>query len=803
VASGDGSHGSGSDSGYAVTLDTRHAVIPRTEDKTTARSRIPGGSAPAGLSRSKPDLRRRSGERAWEEQSLLWCAFAFAAGVAVYALLPEEPSLVVLGVVLAGAGLSALFLVLRQTALGRPAVLLLALWCGLTAGSLRTAAVAAPRIGEAMNVTVTGQVVERTAGRSGARLVVRVDSVGDLDAAAAGFPGKVRLRVPAESGGQVGEHVRLRARLFPPMGPVFPGGYDYSFRAYFDGIGATGFSYGPATVIKGEPGSAFTRSAAFVAQLRAGLAERIRALLPGAAEAPLIVALLVGDRSGITEEQEQVLRSSGLAHILAISGLHMALFAGGTYAAVLLLLALYPPLTLNWPIHKWAALAALASAAVYLAISGAAVATQRSFVMIAVVFLGILVGRRGITLRSVALAGLLLLLIAPERLFFPGFQMSFSAVICLVAVYDLWRRRRQVLTVRAERPGGWRGLSLHVARWGAGLFVTALVAGLATGIVGAHHFGRVAPFGLVGNMLGMPVFSLLVMPMGVLALVLMPFGLAALPLSVMSCGVAVLMEIARFTAGLEAGAGATGRLDGAAALLLLSALFGGLLVSGRARFLAALPLVAGLTVAAASRPPDLQIGASGQRVAARDASGLLRYSGRPSSFETELWLQAEGVPTDTIKTRKMTSPQRRCDESGCVVRAHGPPADSAARLSNRFLAVALPKLPEAVEDDCRYADIIVSDIVVPGSCGAGLVIDREARSRRGAASLWLSFRHRGTGPPKGTPEEKADTGDDTEGLEIERLIFAIAETPRPWHVPGDVTRAKLRRLERDGADRTR
>jgi len=782
----------------AATLEASGAEIPNL--KTGGANNRPASQVMAWLKRSSESAAPDAGfEQYWEEQGLLWCAFALAAGIAVYGVLPTEPSL--FGVlIVAGSAAAYLLHALRHRSLGWKAALMLACVIGFAVAAVRSAGVEAPRLGEDMNVTLTGTVLERQATARQARLVVSVASVNGWQVTGRGFPQKVRMRVPADSDGAVGDHVRLRGRLFPPPGPVHPGGYDFSFRAYFDRIGATGFSYGPAELLAPVDNSPAMRAAALVAKLRTGLADQIRSVLKAGPESALIVAVLVGDRSGIAEEQEESLRAAGLAHILAISGLHMALFAGGTYGGVLLLLALIPSLALRWPTHKWAALAALLAAVFYLLLSGAGVATQRSFLMIALVFLGILTGRRGLTLRSVALAGFVLLLFAPERLFLPGFQMSFAAVICLVAVYDIWRRRERGLDVRPDSQGWKAGVFRFVGRWAAGLFVTALVAGLATGIVGVHHFGRVAPFGLIGNMLGMPVFTLLVMPMGVLSLVLMPLGLAALPLTVMSYGVSILLRIAEFTAGLDAGTGTVGTLEAAPALLLVSALFAALLLPGRLRLLALVPLAVGTVFVSLSRPPDIQVPSSGSRLAARDIDGMLRYAGRTNSFLTELWSQREGVSRRETGSRKMISPQRRCDRQGCVVKAYPRTTSPAATPELAVpIVLALPKALDALALDCRYADIVVSDLVVGGDCGAGLVLDRKIRKERGAISLWLSDR-----PPEPELPDKGRTGEELPAAdqaawrkpEIERIVYAIPDPPRPWHAAGHVTRQSLRRAVR-------
>ncbi len=741
--------------------------------------------------------------RTWEDQGLLWCCFAFSAGIAIYKILPAEPNRILLTALTLFA-MGAVYRISRRGSLSRFVLLLLALVSGLTVASVRTATVAAPKLSEMMNVTLTGFVLERQVNARGVRLLLQVETVNDRTRSDLGFPKKVRMRVPAGDIARPGQMVELRGRLFPPAGPVMPGGYDFSYRAFYSQIGATGFGYGPSKVLASDNTPLTIQARALVQNLREGIADKIKTVMGQGPETALVVALLVGDRSGITEVQEEALRAAGLAHILAISGLHMALFAGGAFGAVLLLLSLFQPLALRWPIHKWAAATALCAAVGYLLISGAAVATQRSFVMIGLVFLGVLVGRRGLTLRSVALAGFLLLLISPERLFFPGFQMSFSAVICLVAVYELWRSRDKESWKKDVRVGLLPRIFASLGKWSFGLLVTAVVAGLATGIVGAHHFGRIAPFGVVGNMLGMPVFSLLVMPMGVLALILMPFGLAAIPLAFMSIGISWLLDISEFTAALGGDTGTVGNLSALPTLFLISALFLVLLVPGRWRLFSAAPFALAILLIFLSRPPDIQIASSGSRVAARDENGFLNLSVNRSSFVTELWLQKEGVSVSAIKSRKMKSPQRNCDQSGCVIRAHAP-VDQLPNGQNVEVpvSIAFPRHADALFQDCQFADLIMTDLIVPDGCRAAIVIDAETRARRGAVSIWLSAQ--ATARDDKLPDKQqhtAETGNqkidgtdrrDTQAATtiVSKMIFAIPEAPRPWHQMGEMTRANL------------
>ncbi len=734
-------------------------------------------------------------ERFWDRQGLLLFAFAFAAGIAIYCLLPAEPFWPLL-LAISAAGTALALRPGKDQPANRLFILVLCLLLGMTSAAVRTAQVDAPKLAEPMNVSISGIVVERQVTRNGTRLVVQTETVNERSVRIVRFPNLVRVRVRAEGTGNIGDKVRLRARLFPPAGPVSPGAYDFSFRAFFGRIGATGFAYGTPEILEEQAVRGLLAWSAWVNDLRIALVRKIEGVLGTGDESALIAALIVGDRSGISETAEEQLRAAGLAHILAISGLHMALFAGGAFSTALLVMALFPPLALRWPMHKWAAVTALLAATFYLVLSGGSVATQRSYLMIALVFLGVLTGRRGLTLRSVAIAGLFLLVTAPERLFFPGFQMSFAAVISLVAVYDLWRSREtRGLDVREEATIAARTLRF-LARWCGGLLVTAFVAGLATGIVGAHHFGRIAPYGLLGNLLGMPVFTLLIMPSGVLSLVLMPLGLAELPLTVMAFGLSLLLEIAAFTAELGGDAGAIGRIGAATAFCFISALFCVLLLPGRLRLLFVLPLFLGVAQAATTRPPDIQIAASGTRIAVRDDAGKLVFSTARDSFTTNLWLQTEGASDSTLKSRKIKSSQRRCDENGCVLRAYGSDGKNALGASGRgFVTIAQSKTMEAFRLDCQLADIIVSDMIAPGRCGARMIFDKDLRQRRGAVSLWLKQteeQHASSSiTPNTNPKPSSPLRGQQDGALIERMMFAIPDPPRPWHRRGTVTRSGL------------
>ncbi len=255
--------------------------------------------------------------------------------------------------------------------------------------------------------------------------------------------------------------------------------------------------------------------------------------------------MITGKRDTISPPVNEAMYVSSLAHVLSISGYHMAVVAGIVFFIFRASLALIPSIASRYSIKKWAALPALAAAAFYLVLSGAEVATQRSFIMVAVVLIGVMCDRPALTLRTLTIAALIVLALAPEAVVHPGFQMSFAATLALVAAYA------HGLPWGADADSS---LSARMALWGGrqivGLILASLVAGLATTLYAAFHFHRLAPYGVLANLLAMPVVSLGVMPAGILGGVLMPFGFDAPFWRLMGLGIDWMIFIAEWVASL-------------------------------------------------------------------------------------------------------------------------------------------------------------------------------------------------------------------------------------------------------------
>lgn len=552
----------------------------------------------------------------------------------------------------------------------------------------------------------------------GQRLLLSDLSIAGLDAAAT--PTYVRVTTRRHDLARVGDRVRFRATLRPPSRPALPGSYDFERKAYFDQIGAYGFSLGAPEVVASESGAGLARLRLWLNRLRQDVGTRVRAATPVAAGA-VAQALMIGDRAAIAEADLAVMRDSGLAHLLAISGLHVGLMAATLFFCLRAGFALSQTLTLRYPIKKFAAFGSIAGALVYLALTGATVPTQRAFVMTCIVLLAVVLDRRVISMALAAWAALVVLVMSPESMLGPSFQLSFAAVVALIAVYEVLReplRRWRSIAGRGER------MLIYVA----GVGLTTIVAGLATGPFAVYHFNRFAIYGLAANLVAVPVMALWIMPWALFAYVLMAFGLEQIALVPMSWGIGVVLSVAHEVASWP----------GSVALLPSYPVWGlGLLAFGglwlclwhRPWRLLGIPLIAvGIASALFERGPDILVDGNGRLFAIRDTEGRLRLSSRRAArFIGDQWLRRD-AQDGGLEWHAMPQAGDRalsCDALGCIYRAQGHIA-------------ALVRDPRALADDCVKASIVISVVPVRAPCpSAQIVIDRFDLWRQGGHALWL------------------------------------------------------------------
>ena len=679
-------------------------------------------SIAAGGVQTERALRFRANVELWlateRHQLPLWLPVALGAGVAAWFALPwreqwEAAILLFLAVAAAGYAYGGLA--------GR--ALLIAGMLGAGGVGLawhRGDGVAHVRLDrEIRGAQVTGKIVEAQLlpGRERYRLIIAPDD--------AGLPRLVRIsfRSPPPRTATSGAVIRMRATLRPPPGPSVPGGYDFGQRAWFDGLGATGFAVGTAEVVTVAPPPGGFRSGldALRVKLTARMQQGVGGLSGGVA-----AALVTGDTGGITEEVNQAWRDSGIAHLLSISGLHIAVIVGGVMWLVRKLLCLSPWLALRYPVKTIAAGVAALAGISYTLLAGAQVPTVRSCIATLVVLVGLAVGRQAISLRTVAVAALLILAVRPEALSGPSFQLSFAAVVAIIAFYES-KWGRAILT-----PADDERRTVRIARGFAGLFASGLLVEIALSPIALAHFGRTGLYGVLANLFAIPFSSFVVMPLTVMALLLDPFGLAAPVFAALRWSLDVLNGLAFMIASWSGAVAHTPLWPRAAYALMIA---GGLWVAlwrTNVRWAGVVPAVGGLLWALMTPPADLLVSPDGRHAGVATSPGVLAMlRPRAGGFILDMMGDASAagrlVALDDV-------PQARCSPEACVVRLRRAGRDWTVLATRSRLWVDREMFAPA----CSGADIVISDRRLPDWCTPKwLKLDALALGKTGAVAIWL------------------------------------------------------------------
>lgn len=626
---------------------------------------------------------------------VLWFPVLFGGGIALYFLMPAEPPAALSFALVAGAGILVLG-VWRAAPPWLPLVLpLLAAALGMLRADWEADRVAAPVLTRDVYVPdLSGRVAGLEPLVDGARVRLEdLDFGGRLRGAA---PHAVRVKLRRGDLPAVGSRVSLAARLAPPPWPAYPGAYDFARRAWFDRLGGVGFALSETRLIARD-GSAglVARAQAELLALRLAIAARLRAAAPGR-EGAVAAALLVGERSGVPEAVTDSLRASGLAHLLAISGLHIGLVAALMFFGLRFGMTRIEPLALKHPVKKYAAGGALLAAFLYLMLSGATVPTQRAFLMTGLVLVAVMADRKAISMRLVALAAAAVLLLDPDSLMGASFQLSFAATTALVAVYEAYRPRFE--RAEGEPPSGWRRLAGYVAA----VALTTVVANAATAPFAIFHFGRLADYGLLANLVAIPVMSFWVMPAGLITLLAMPFGLEQPFLALMTSGIEIVLWTAERVAALP---GSVRHIPEMPGWGMAAIVCGGLWLAvwqRRWRWLGAGPVLLGLLSPLSVAPPVAILSDSGRQAAVVTPEGLWLLSDRRERFATSVWSEKIGSrPAGTWRDlAEAPLGPMRCGALGCVFAHDG-------------ITVALSRDPRTLPEDCRRADVVVADIFLP------------------------------------------------------------------------------------------
>nr|WP_090059105.1 ComEC/Rec2 family competence protein [Celeribacter neptunius] len=621
----------------------------------------------------------------------LWLPVGFGTGIGSYFALPLEPG----PIIWIGIALMALALLISLTRLppllAPPAVAALVILMGFGAAGLRAHLVAAPVLGFRYYGPVEGRVIRIDRSASDARRLT-LDRVVLTDFSLERTPARVRVSLHAAQEfitPEPGMRLAVTAHLSPPPGPAEPGGFDFKRMAWFDRLGAVGYSRSPAL----RAGAAEPYALLGVHRLRQTMSDALQTRLPGQRGA-FAAAILTGDRTGISPATSEALRGANLSHLLAISGLHMGLLTGVVFYALRLVLALIPGAALKYPIKKIAAMGALMAGGFYLALSGFNVATERAFTMISVMFIAVLLDRRAISLRTVAIAALIILAFQPEVLPEPGFQMSFAATTALVAVFSILRRMR--LMVR------WP----PAARVIVSVVISSAVAGIATAPVAAAHFNRIADYGLLANVLAVPLMGAVVIPAAVFALLLLPIGAEGVALWAMGQGIGWILGVAGTVSSWQGAVTHIASPPGASLPLIA---FGGLFVilwRGRWQGIGIAPVALGFMLWAMAERPALLIADDGSLTGRMTAQGRWLSKDKGSGFAAGVWLENDGDLPD--QARAAARPPVPLDLGGLRIRqvtGRGWQEAARAACAEADLVILNQLWEEAPLTDCLLIDL--------------------------------------------------------------------------------------------------
>ncbi len=679
---------------------------------------------------------------------VLWSPVGLALGISGYFSLQQEPAAWSGATILAlSCGLLYLTLRLPVRFRLRQGAFALAVTAGLlalgfTAAQLRTWSVNAPVFEKPISsATVQGQVrlVERLP--TGVRVTLENLKISRVEPHQT--PNRIRLNLHGNQPQiEPGVWISARAGLSPPGAPSIPGGFDFQRHSFFQEIGGYGFSFGAVKLTTTTDNAGAPSPRRWLAQLRNDISLR---LINGLA-APyggLAAALITGEKHAVDEQIVENLRNSGLAHLLSISGLHIGLVAGIVFTGTRYLLLLLPGLALRWPIKKGAAVSALLAAFLYALLAGATLPTQRAFLMAALALLAVIIDRRGISLRSVAWAAFVVLLVQPESLLGPSFQMSFAAATALVAAYEAVRTYREGRWKSAVQTPPKRGL-WAIAPYFGGICLTTLVASAATAPFALYHFNQFADFSLVANLAAIPVTALWVMPWAVVSVLVLPLGLESWALLPMGWGLHLVVSIADTVAHWP---GSVTRLPTIPSWgITLIALSGAWMVIWRHkwRFLAIPPMLCGLLSTATVVLPDVIVDSDARLFAINLDEGPLVYSAmQRAAFTRDIWTRSLGATQ--ISSLSETAPwiggdtHLSCDVSGCL-------------LKKAKTTIAIVRTEYALVEDCWLADVVIALMPIRRRCPAEFRIDRFDLWRYGAHSITVTesgVRIRSVNPERG------------------------------------------------------
>jgi len=653
---------------------------------------------------------------------VLWIPVALGIGVGFYFSLHAEPPLWLGLVVLAFlAALLAPFYKSKAAIVAWLPFFLIVI--GFTAAQWRTWDLATPMLAyKTKVVTLQGRVTAVDEMPTGFRFALdRIHYEPDPRFPQDPVPTMVRLTTKIhQPPPAVGDVVQMRAVLLPLSSPVEPDAYDFQRHSFFEGMGATGYTLSPNETLSHD------ESGFFFASLRRYIRTHIEAQIADKDAAAVTAGILIGESKAISNDSWDNIRLAGLAHLLSIAGLHTGVVTGWLFFVVRWVLAAIPAIALRYPVKKISAGISIIGAIFYLCLVNFSLPAERAVIMMCVVMTAIIMDRDPFSLRLLAFAATLILLLRPESLVGGSFQMSFAAVCVLIAFYESTR-------------DGWEKL-YQDKRWFMKLFLLILgsvattgAATLGTAPYSLFHFLRVPIIsGFIANLIAVPIVVVITLPVGIVSCFLMPMGLDAVPLKIVGWSVTAILKVADLAAHQPYAAYHT---DSWPLPLLVLITFGGLWVClwrGTIRWIGLVPVLAGFILIPFSPRADVLALNNGKLFAVRAADDTLLLSpGRADKFTRESWTEREGSrgvdtwPDDNEQGNAQVGSPIFCSATSCLYR-------------NKNHLVSFIMDDTALTHDCAGTDIVISGFSIdPATCRVRLLIDKTALKLTGAQAFYF------------------------------------------------------------------
>ncbi|MBS1103435.1 ComEC/Rec2 family competence protein [Gluconobacter sp. Dm-62] len=654
-------------------------------------------------------------------QMICWLPVAVGMGALLYLALPFEPSIVSVLLVTLLFGLSGAGCLWRGWHLLFPRLTgfaLLAAAIGFGDLALQARMQPPMPVLPTHATVLTGRVLSlellppRNEDEDDGHRITLADAVFDTPVDAGMAPLRrtlhIRLRDDDDFLPEPGSTISLRTMLRPPPPPSWPGGRDLQREAWFSGLAGSGYALGPVSL------SGTASRPSLIETLREAVAFRTASVLSDQTAA-IAATLLAGEAGGIDQQTREAFSASGLAHLLAVAGLHLGLVMAAVIVTVRCSLACIEYVALRWPCRQISAIAGLLAGAGYVLLTGAHLPSLRALGMASIVTLAIVTGRRVLSMRSLSIVALLILLVSPVSVVDVSFQMSFAAVMGLIAGYAALRE--PLMRLRGE--GQWYRV---VASYCAALTLTSLLAGLATLPVSMAHFGTLQPWFVLANLVAVPLAAVWIMPAGLLALVAMPVHAEAPFLKLMGAGIRIVQALAEHVAAFPMAHQPVPAMPGWGLFFVMLGLCFLCLWKGRVCLIGLLPVAVGLASIWLAPKPDILVSADAGLMAVRRPGVLL--VGPHSSLQRrtlEDWQQALALPTAPLPSE--------CLSGLCRIRVGAQTVLLRARdLSDGTI------LPTAQQ--CEGVSLFISASPARKGCADVPSLDRFSVWRDGAYSVF-------------------------------------------------------------------